>query len=86
MAEAAEASAPEEEVPADAAPAEDGDGLEEEWDSMVGDGDAAPTTGSAAAPERILNQDEIDSLLGFSVADDDGADRSGIRAIRPGLL
>ena len=81
VAEAAEASAPEEEVPADAAPAEDGDGLEEEWDSMVGDGDAAPTTGSAAAPERILNQDEIDSLLGFSVADDDGADRSGIRAI-----
>ena len=33
------------------------------------------------ATERILNQDEIDSLLGFDLADDGDADRSGIRAI-----
>ena len=31
--------------------------------------------------ERILNQDEIDSLLGFDLGGDDGAGRSGIRAI-----
>jgi len=35
----------------------------------------------AAASERVLNQDEIDSLLGFDLGDDDGSERSGIRAI-----
>jgi flagellar motor switch protein FliM len=34
-----------------------------------------------AVSERILNQDEIDSLLGFDLSDDDMADRTGIRAI-----
>ncbi|MDQ8027561.1 MAG: flagellar motor switch protein FliM, partial [Brevundimonas sp.] len=33
------------------------------------------------ATERVLNQDEIDSLLGFDLGDDDGNERSGIRAI-----
>jgi len=32
-------------------------------------------------PERVLNQDEIDSLLGFDLGDDDAAERTGIRAI-----
>jgi flagellar motor switch protein FliM len=40
------------------------------------DGGADPTT-----TERVLNQDEIDSLLGFDLGGDDGADKSGIRAI-----
>ncbi|MBV9509436.1 MAG: flagellar motor switch protein FliM [Caulobacteraceae bacterium] len=31
--------------------------------------------------ERILNQDEIDSLLGFDLSDDDASERNGIRAI-----
>jgi flagellar motor switch protein FliM len=31
--------------------------------------------------ERILNQDEIDSLLGFDVGENDAQDKSGIRAI-----
>jgi flagellar motor switch protein FliM len=31
--------------------------------------------------ERILNQDEIDNLLGFDLSDDDGAEHSGVRAI-----
>lgn len=44
-------------------------------DGGVGDGLGGDTG------ERILNQDEIDSLLGFDVGDEDGADRSGIRAI-----
>lgn len=34
-----------------------------------------------ATSERVLNQDEIDSLLGFDLGDDDGSERSGIRAI-----
>ena len=37
-------------------------------------------SGSPSA-ERILNQDEIDSLLGFDLADDDGSDSTGVRAI-----
>jgi flagellar motor switch protein FliM len=42
----------------------------------------APDPGIAApTAERILNQDEIDSLLGFDVGDGDNADKSGIRAI-----
>ena len=31
--------------------------------------------------ERILNQDEIDSLLGFDLSDDDNGESSGVRAI-----
>jgi flagellar motor switch protein FliM len=40
--------------------------------------DGGDPTGAA---ERILNQDEIDSLLGFDLADDGESERSGIRAI-----
>lgn len=43
-------------------------------DPFGGGGD--PTT-----TERVLNQDEIDSLLGFDLGGDDSADKSGIRAI-----
>ncbi len=43
---------------------------------------AADENGEAAPKnERILNQDEIDSLLGFDVADDSLEDKSGVRAI-----
>ncbi|MFN7533655.1 MAG: flagellar motor switch protein FliM [Brevundimonas sp.] len=34
-----------------------------------------------ATTERVLNQDEIDSLLGFDLGDDDSDEKSGIRAI-----
>ena len=34
-----------------------------------------------ALSERVLHQDEIDRLLGFDLGDDDGSERSGIRAI-----
>jgi flagellar motor switch protein FliM len=40
--------------------------------------DAVPISGSA---ERILNQEEIDSLLGFDVGGDQMQDKSGVRAI-----
>ena len=46
---------------------------------------AAATAGldadAGVGGERILNQDEIDSLLGFDLTEDDGSERSGIRAI-----
>jgi flagellar motor switch protein FliM len=35
----------------------------------------------AQAAERILNQDEIDSLLGFGLGDEDGGGGGGVRAI-----
>lgn len=35
----------------------------------------------ASLAERVLNQDEIDSLLGFDMGDGDDGERSGIRAI-----
>lgn len=35
----------------------------------------------SAGSERILNQDEIDSLLGFSIEDDEDGKGSGIRSI-----
>jgi flagellar motor switch protein FliM len=34
-----------------------------------------------AQPERILNQDEIDSLLGFDLSEEESGERTGIRAI-----
>jgi flagellar motor switch protein FliM len=46
----------------------------------LGDEDDAPVWGDEAAAERILNQEEIDSLLGFDLSDE-SVERSGIRAI-----
>ena len=50
--------------------------LAAEWDAM-GDGDGDEDVGSA----RVLNQDEIDSLLGFDEGSGGDADTSGIHAI-----
>jgi flagellar motor switch protein FliM len=57
--------------------AEDDSKLADEWAAMSGDGDAPE---SAETP-RVLNQNEIDSLLGFGDGDGSGNDNSGIRAI-----
>jgi flagellar motor switch protein FliM len=43
----------------------------ENWEAPEGD----------PASERILNQDEIDSLLGFGLGEEDAAGRTGVRAI-----
>ena len=44
--------------------------------------EAAPVAGPAASgADRILNQEEIDSLLGFDADDDQLQDKSGVRAI-----
>ena len=50
-----------------------------QWAAMVDDGSDFHVAKGGA--ERILNQDEIDSLLGFSLADVTLNDNSGIRAI-----
>ncbi len=49
-----------------------------DWDKALADDGAGQ---GEAASDRVLNQDEIDSLLGFDAISDDGSDRTGIRAI-----
>jgi flagellar motor switch protein FliM len=58
----------------------DGDDMAEQWAAMVEGGSEFQPGGKGGA-ERILNQDEIDSLLGFNLADLTLSDNSGIRAI-----
>jgi flagellar motor switch protein FliM len=59
-----------------------GGDLAAEWEAMVGGGGGAGERfNMPAGAERILNQDEIDSLLGFDLSEDDYNERSGIRAI-----
>ena len=59
--------------------------LAQEWAAMAsGDGpqgDKAAGESQAAQTARILNQSEIDSLLGFADGDVQGKEGSGIRAI-----
>jgi flagellar motor switch protein FliM len=50
-----------------------------QWAAMVDDGSGFQAGKGGA--ERILNQEEIDSLLGFSLSDVTLSDNSGIRAI-----
>ena len=50
-----------------------------QWASMADDGHFSQ--GAKGGSERILTQEEIDSLLGFSLADVSLNDNSGIRAI-----
>ncbi len=51
-----------------------------QWSATVDDGLTFNQSAKGGA-ERILNQDEIDNLLGFSLADVSLSDNSGIRAI-----
>ena len=52
-----------------------------ELDPLGGAGFEPLSDLSDALSERVLNQDEIDSLLGFDLGGDDGSERSGIRSI-----
>lgn len=69
--------------------AEGGDGDDGDADAMAADWEASLSEdeeeeampGMSGAAERVLNQDEIDSLLGFEMDDDGGGDKTGIRAI-----
>ena len=60
-----------------------GGDLAAEWEAMVGGGGGSmgERFNMPVGAERILNQDEIDSLLGFDLSEDDYNERSGIRAI-----
>ncbi len=60
--------ADETDIPANSGPDSDAWGEDKRSDSLAG-------------AERILNQDEIDSLLGFDLSDEDASERSGIRSI-----
>ena len=64
---------------ADGEDAEEGGGEWSEGDDDFGGEDIAGST--TIQPTRILNQDEIDSLLGFREDEDDAAGRSGILTI-----
>ena len=62
---------------------DDQDDLAAEWESMVAGGEDGDESVGAAGREttRVLNQDEIDSLLGFDDEQEEVSDRSGIQAI-----
>lgn len=59
-------------------------GAEDTWtvDAASAPADASLAfSGSMGSTERILNQDEIDALLGFSLEEDDPSKRNGMRAL-----
>jgi flagellar motor switch protein FliM len=68
---------------------DDQDDLAAEWEAMVSGGDSGDGDGSGVSVSsspgrestRVLNQDEIDSLLGFDDEEEDTFERSGIQAI-----
>ncbi|MCA1941275.1 MAG: flagellar motor switch protein FliM [Caenispirillum bisanense] len=64
---------------------DDADAMAAEWEAMLGasDGGGGADIGGGGGREstRVLNQDEIDSLLGFDETDDERQEKSGIQAI-----
>jgi flagellar motor switch protein FliM len=66
-------------APAEAA-SEGSEAAASQWAAMVDEGSHAMQAAKGGA-ERVLSQEEIDSLLGFSLADVSLNDNSGIRAI-----
>ncbi|ETR75833.1 flagellar motor switch protein FliM [Afipia sp. P52-10] len=64
---------------AEAAANEMSEAMAEQWAAMVDDG--SRNLSSKASGERVLSQEEIDNLLGFSVGEVNLDDNSGIRAI-----
>jgi flagellar motor switch protein FliM len=63
--------------PVIAADSEGGEAAASQWSALVDE----TAAGAQRSAERILSQDEIDGLLGFSVSDVSINDNSGIRAI-----
>lgn len=67
----------------------DQDDLAAEWEAMMDgdDDDGADVSGGAGREAtRVLNQDEIDSLLDFDEEGDESTERSGIQAILSSAL
>jgi flagellar motor switch protein FliM len=59
----------------------DGDAVAAEWEAMLGGSDDDGGDSQPKDAARVLNQDEIDSLLGFDSDGGGGGERSGIQAI-----
>ena len=77
----------------DAEGGDEQDNLAAEWVSMVGDEDEDDAGGDAGIADegsrestRVLNQEEIDSLLGFDEEHEDAGEKSGIQAILSSAL
>src|ERR1700716_2731830 len=68
-------------APAGADGAAGDDDMAAQWAAMIEDGGQFVQAGNKGGAERILNQEEIDSLLGFNLADITLNENSGIRAI-----
>ncbi len=68
------------------------DDLAAEWESMVGEGEEGEVegegedSGGARESTRVINQEEIDSLLGFDEEHEEGTEKSGIQAILSSAL
>ena len=62
------------------APMSEDDKLAAEWEAMASEEQGADGE-LGFSSDRALNQDEIDSLLGFSTDEDNGSDISGVQAI-----
>ena len=74
--------APKGSIAADGSGAEGGDDMAAQWAAMIEDGGQfVQAGGNKGGAERILNQEEIYSLLGFNLADITLNENSGIRAI-----
>jgi flagellar motor switch protein FliM len=58
-----------------------GEGAQADAPAAEGEGGEAGEEGEVPGTTRVLNQNEIDSLLGFGDGDGTGKDNSGIRAI-----
>src|SRR5690349_71502 len=52
-----------------------------EGEASASEAGTASTLAAGGSAERILNQEEIDSLLGFDISSDELTDKSGVRAI-----
>ncbi|MGJ3258643.1 MAG: flagellar motor switch protein FliM [Rhodospirillales bacterium] len=87
---AAEWDAALEESEGDGGEGGDSDELAAEWEAMMEGGDDGDGDGDGEAPAReatrVLNQDEIDSLLGFDEEGDEAGERAGIQAILSSAL
>ena len=82
----ATAAEPEAQIDGEGEDGDEQDDLAAEWEAMVGGGDDgmggdAVSSVSGRETTRVLNQDEIDSLLGFDEEAEDVSDKSGIQAI-----
>jgi flagellar motor switch protein FliM len=55
------------------------DNVAEQWAAMVDE--TVNETRGKGGPDRVLSQEEIDAMLGFSLADVSFSDHSGVRAI-----